>query len=226
MGAGVNKVYLSVRGRDILDYSVETTVACESVSDLVLVHRAEDAGRIERVVAEVGESRLGVTVRAILGGETRHDSEYAGVAALRSEIEAGELDVVAVHDGARPFMSADLLHRLLVGAADRGAVIPGLAVTDTLYALDRRRFVDSTDHVWVQTPQVFDARTLLHAHDAAAAAGFQGVDTAEVVNRFSDLDVGVIEGEHANIKITYGTDLAAAEVLAADWEGARPDEGA
>jgi len=221
IGADVNKVYLSIRGRHMLDYSVETALSCGPVTDLVLVHRPDDAEQIERLVAAVVGRSTDLVVHTTPGGESRHDSEYAGVAALRSRIDAGLLDVIAVHDGARPFMGAELLHRSLVGASTHGAVIPGLPVTDALYALDRQRFVDPQDHVWVQTPQTFDAATLLAAHDAAHDAGFQGVDTAEVVQRFSGVDVRIIPGHQANIKITYETDLATAEALAAEWESQR-----
>lgn len=219
MGADVNKVYLRIRGRHILDYSVETVLACDLVTDLVLVHRPDDTDHIDRLVATIDERpSKTLTVRTALGGESRHDSEYAGVAALRVPIDDGLVDVVAVHDAARPFMGHDLLHRSLVDAAAHGAVIPGLAVADALYALDRDRFVDSRDHVWVQTPQVFDAAVLLAAHDAAGRAGFQGVDTAEVVQQFSDADVRVIPGHETNLKITYQTDLGTSEALAATWE--------
>lgn len=225
MGADVNKVYLRIRGRHILEYSVTTALACDLVTDLVLVHRPDDTEHIERMLAAVAKSMGAVVVHATPGGDSRHDSEYAGVAALRARIDEGMLDVVAVHDGARPYLADELLRRSLLDAAVHGAVIPGLAVTDGLYALDRHRFVDPHDHVWVQTPQTFDAPTLLAAHDAAHAAGFQGVDTAEVVQRFSDTSVRIIPGHTANIKITYQTDLGTSETLAADWE-ARHGESA
>lgn len=218
LGGDVNKVYLPIRGRHMLEYSLTTALGCDLVTDLVLVHRPDDTEQIERLVSAAGESLGEVVVHTTPGGDTRHESEYAGVAALRARIDAGVIDVVAVHDGARPFMGRRLLRRSLVDAAAHGAVIPGLAVTDALYALDRQRFVDPHDHVWVQTPQTFDAVTLLAAHDAAHAAGYQGVDTAEVVQRFGDVAVRVIPGHQANIKVTYQTDLATSETLAAAWE--------
>ncbi len=226
MGAGVNKVYLEIRGRHILDYSVETVIGCDDVvTDLVLVHRRDDTDQIDRVVAAIGERSSHLAVHTTLGGDTRHESEYTGVSALRSQIEAGRLDVVAVHDGARPFMGRELLIRSLTEAARHDAVIPGLAVTDELYAMDRGGFVDPHDHVWVQTPQAFDAATLLKAHDAAAAAGFRGVDTAEVVQYVTDTPVRVISGHDANIKVTYRTDLVTAETLAAAWEADHSRQG-
>lgn len=218
LGADVNKVYLRIRGRHMLDYSIETALACDLVTDLVLVHRPDETELIERLLSGASESLGAVVVHTTPGGDTRHDSEYAGLAALRPQIEAGRLDVVAVHDGARPFMGDELLRRSLVDAATHDAVIPGVPVTDGLYALDRQRFVDPHDHVWVQTPQAFDAATVLAAHDAAHAAGFQGVDTAEVVQRFSDRAVRIIPGHEGNIKVTYETDLATSEALATEWE--------
>jgi 2-C-methyl-D-erythritol 4-phosphate cytidylyltransferase len=70
----------------------------------------------------------------------------------------------------------------------------------------------------VQTPQVFHARPLLEAYQASVAAGFEGVDTAETVERFSDLEVKVIPGDPRNIKITFVEDLFVAEEYALEWE--------
>ncbi len=70
----------------------------------------------------------------------------------------------------------------------------------------------------VQTPQVFHARPLLEAYLASVAAGFEGVDTAETVERFSDLEVKVIPGDPRNIKITFVEDLFVAEEYALEWD--------
>ena len=73
----------------------------------------------------------------------------------------------------------------------------------------------------VQTPQVFRARPLLEAYRASVAAGFEGVDTAETIERFSTLEVAVVPGDDRNIKITFVEDLFRAEELAANWDDGR-----
>lgn len=215
-----NKVYLTIGARGMLEHSIETVGRSPLVAHVVVVARPEDRARLDPLL----RSAAGDTpVRITPGGASRHASERAGIVALRAQIEAGEIDVVAVHDGARPFVSADLLERVLTEAATSGGAIPGLMIDDTLYAIDQDAFVDSADYVWVQTPQAFDARTLLTAHDRAAEADHDGVDTAEVVQSFTDQRIRVVAGEPTNIKVTYRTDLARAEAIIADGlPGRRP----
>lgn len=214
MQSGINKVYLSIQQRSMIDYSFETVIACPSVTEIVLVTRPEDADRVERLLQPIDG---GPRIRGTNGGATRHESERAGIDALRAEIEEGEIDVIAVHDGARPFMSLDLLGRVLDEAAASGGAIPACPVEDALYALDIEDFVDSSEYVWSQTPQAFAARVILAAHDAARDAGFEGVDTAEVVATFSDQPIKVVPGEPRNVKVTFREDLASAEASAPAW---------
>ncbi len=223
MQADVNKVYLPIKQRGMIDYSFETAIGCPVVSHVVLVIRPMDTGFVEHLEQPAAH---GPEIRRTFGGDTRHASEHAGVAALRAEIDAGAIDIVAVHDGARPFMSPDLLRRVLDEAAESGGAIAACPVEDTLFALDRRTFVDSAEYMWAQTPQAFDAAVLLAAHDAADEAGFTGVDTAEVVERFSDQPIKVVLGEAANIKVTYQHDLKAAEATANGPVDGSPSAGA
>lgn len=213
MKAGQNKVYLQIRDRHLLSYSLETADSSSKVDEIVVVIRADDRELAESLVATYATR---VPVRITTGGASRHESEYRGIASLREEIEAGSIGVVAVHDGARPFMSRGLLERVIGAAAVSGGAIAGLPIADQLYENEGLTFVDSSEFVWVQTPQAFDAATLLESHDAAAAASFEGVDTAEVVEQFSDQPIAVVDGEGSNIKVTYMRDLAKANALASD----------
>ncbi|MDH3293470.1 MAG: 2-C-methyl-D-erythritol 4-phosphate cytidylyltransferase [Acidimicrobiia bacterium] len=223
METGVNKVFLEVGGRSIIDFSLETASACDLVTEVVLVIRPDDVDRVHRLTLQRPDGR---PPRIVFGGATRHASERAGVGALRADIEAGELDVVAVHDGARPFLSLDLLNRAIIQAATAGSAVPGRPVDNLLYLTDKEAFVDPGRYQWVQTPQVFAARTLLAAHDAAAEAGFEGVDTAEVVQAFSRQPIEIVAGDPANIKVTYQRDLSSAASLAEAWRAALDDHKA
>ncbi len=213
----VNKVYLPIGDRDILAYSLETMERSPRISRVVLVVREEDRGQAELLIGESMTSKLS---NVVVGGSSRHLSELAGLRALADEIEQDAIKIVAIHDGARPFMTRDLLHRLLDTAVRYGGAIPGLPIEAPLYrstseglvmlpALNLRR---------AQTPQVFHARPLLHAYQTSVAAGFEGVDTAETVERFSDLEVKVIPGDPRNIKITFVEDLFTAEEYALEWD--------
>ena len=163
--------------------------------------------------------RTAVTV----GGASRHLSELAGLRALAPRIESGEIDVVAIHDGARPFMTLDLLDSVLDVAARAGGAVPGLAIDEPLY-----RTVDGILTMLpgerlrrVQTPQAFRAGELLAAYEASVADGFEGVDTAETVERYSELEVQVVAGDPRNIKVTFVEDFFAAEEYALEWAKGR-----
>ncbi len=215
LGTGDNKAYLTLAGHPLLVWSLVTFERCDLIDDVVLVTRDEDRARAREVADAAGVTKL----RAIVvGGATRHASEHAGLSAIADSIGSGTVTLVAIHDAARPFVSQDLLTRLLVTAAERGGSVPALpvgapflvrAATETvLWTADLRR---------MQTPQAFEARGLLAAYRAATAAGFHGVDTAETVEHHGALTVAVVAGDADNRKVTFVDDLRAAEDRAATW---------
>lgn len=212
-----NKVYLPVADRPLVTWSLRTLENSPLVDDIVLVIRAADAERARRVVA----ANPSVKLRALVeGGAIRHASEQAGLEALAPEIESGDVGLVVIHDAARPFLSHDLLARVVRTARDVGGAIPGLpleAGVCTAGVAQRARAVSTHDLRRVQTPQAFWAEELLAAYRAAAVAGFHGVDTAESVERFSDLEVRVVDGDPHNLKVTFVEDLFTVEELAPTW---------
>lgn len=222
VGADVNKVYVPVAGRPILAYSLETILACRFVRVAVLVVRAGDETTAGAVVDAASDPR----VLTVIGGHTRAASELAGLEALSPAIDAGDIAVVAIHDGARPFATIGLFNRVVAAAAERGGAVPTLPVTEALYEVvaGRLRALDPGSTSRVQTPQAFRAGPLLDAYRQAAAAGFAGVDTAETIERFSDLVVVTVPGEPDNIKLTFGEDLARADALASRLTGDRSRE--
>jgi 2-C-methyl-D-erythritol 4-phosphate cytidylyltransferase len=210
-----NKVYLRIGGRPLLSWSLDRFESSPLVDDIVLVIRAGD--RRQAGALEAGTTKL----RAIVeGGPTRHASERAGLEAVARPIEAGEIDLVLVHDAARPFVSADLLARVIETARRVGGAVPSLPLeTPVFRSLGPQRLeqVDVGDLRRVQTPQAFWARELLAAHRAAAPDGFVGVDTAESIQRYRNLEIAAVEGDPHNIKVTFVEDLFAAEELASTW---------
>jgi 2-C-methyl-D-erythritol 4-phosphate cytidylyltransferase len=152
---------------------------------------------------------LGVTI--VAGGEERGDSVWNGLAATPEDAA-----IVLVHDGARPFVTADVIGRVLE-AARSGAVLAALPVTDTLKEVaadgtvvatpDRARFWQA------QTPQGFPRAVILEAHRRARAEGVRATDDAALCERYG-IPVRVVEGAADNLKVTRPADLAVAEALA------------
>lgn len=216
----VNKVYLPIAGRELLEFCLDTLSRSDLVQGLVIVARPDDAPQLEEAV-EVASARKPTEV--VAGGTTRHRSEQHGIEALASRIEAGEVEWVAIHDGARPFLTLELLESVVGKAQERGGAVPALPVSGPLYERRSGGVVPlDTDSVRrVQTPQVFAARSLLEGYRRAEADGFEGVDTAETIERYTDLEVGIVPGDPRNIKVTFVEDLLVAEDLARMFEEGR-----
>ena len=212
-----SKVLLPIGGRPILDWSLGLFQSTGCV-DRVLVVTAE-ADREPVTALCQGYAKVSGSV---LGGATRHDSEYLGLMALAALIDKDEIDMVLVHDAARPFATAELVERLVVATGEVGAALPVLPGPDTLVESAGSATVEGPDLLWAaQTPQAFSARTLLDAHRRANQAGFRGTDTASVLE-WAGGRVVVVEGSYDNLKITSAEDLVRAEQIAARRPGDPP----
>jgi 2-C-methyl-D-erythritol 4-phosphate cytidylyltransferase len=219
LGADVNKVYLPLAGRRVLTWSLQWASQVPEIGAFVVVVRPEDVDLAEEVLRrEAG----GLDVRMVVGGASRHESEDAALAHLAPYVEAGEIDVVAVHDGARPLAGPALFRSVVTTArAVGGAVPPHPARGVRPVGADGKPGAAAGSSgagqrlARVQTPQAFRAKDLLAAYAGALDGGFQGTDTASTVEAFSDLVVQTVVGSRQNLKITYPHDLLLAERLLA-----------
>ena len=210
MQARVNKVFIEIAGRSILERSLELFESSSLVDDVVLVARQADLPTCESL-----RGRFPKLSAIVAGGDVRHRSEFAGLRALAARIDAGDIDTVLVHDAVRPFASHRLIERLLAGLERTVGCIPGLPLEGTTVRVDGGWISGYPRNLWaVQTPQAFQATWLLEAHNKAARHGFIATDTASVVE-WAGGEVAVIEGEPDNLKITTPEDLARAERIAA-----------
>jgi 2-C-methyl-D-erythritol 4-phosphate cytidylyltransferase len=212
VGAAGNKVYLPVAGRRLISWSLRAFAAVPEVGRLVLVIRPDDRAVAERTV----EAEVGAPVELVIGGVARHDSEHRALAQLAPAIRAGEIDVVAIHDGARPVVDPRLVAEIIAAAARHGGAIPGLPLADLAMphpehgpepVPSNRRLVR------VQTPQAFRAGPLLAAYECAARDGFSGTDTAACFEAYAGAPVRCLPGDPRNIKVTYPADLLVAAHL-------------
>ncbi len=207
--ADVNKVYMMVGGRAVLAFSL-LSISLQ-VDELVLVARREDPAH-ELV------GGLGLPVAIVEGGATRHKSEVSALRYLAPAIERGDIGIVAIHDGARPFVTQELLSSLIDEARRTGGAIPALPVETPLLQPRLDGSMAPVLDVWrAQTPQVFWAGALLNAYLASEEEGWEGFDTAETVARYTNTTVGIVAGDPRNLKITNRDDLAEVETLASLW---------
>lgn len=196
-----------------MSWSLRALAESGSIDRFILVIR--DADR-PLAVETLGREAENLDVEIVLGGQTRHQSELLALRYLAPSIASSAIDMVLIHDGARPLLSPKLVSTLVRVASARGTAIPGLKTEDI-----RRVHADGTlelaglheSMVCAQTPQVFAARTVLDAYERASFDGFQGTDTASCVEAYSDINIHVIPGDPWNIKITYPSDLFVAESI-------------
>lgn len=208
MQTAIPKQYLLLEGKPILYYSL---MAFEKsrVDEIVLVTgEGEEEYCREEIVNRYGISKATVIIK---GGQERYHSVYAGLKACR------DCETVLIHDGARPFLTEEMIERSIEGARKYQACILGMPVKDTIKISDGNGYVEITpkrDRVWmVQTPQSFSYSLVYLAYQRLMEEGGQVTDDAMAVERFSGVHVRLLEGSYKNIKITTPEDLLAAEQL-------------
>lgn len=179
---------------------------------LIAVTVSAVADHVDRCVVVVREdlldtvSSLGLPAACVKGGATRTLSEMAGLAAIGEEV-----DLIAIHDAARPNPTSSLIESVFEAALEGGGAVPVVASEELL--LKRATHRPAPDYKRAQTPQAFSAQALLAAYAEAARAGFNGHDTAEVIQAFSDVEIAAVPGDPANLKVTYPEDLARLRAL-------------
>jgi 2-C-methyl-D-erythritol 4-phosphate cytidylyltransferase len=211
VGAELNKVLMSIGEVPVVAHSVRTACSVPGVRRVVLVVREGEEEAARRAV-EPYLPEPGPEVAMVVGGATRHASEWAALDLLAAAIEAGELDVVAMHDAARPLATVELYEHVLATAERLGGAIPVATLAD-LVAVDGALLPAAL--VGVQTPQAFRAADLLASHRAAAADGFEATDTAGCLAAYADVVIGAVESNAANLKVTVADDLRVVEAISA-----------
>ena len=206
MGGG-DKLLAPLAGRPVLAHSLTALAACDQIAHVVVV-----TGPANRAaVAQLARSHGGSKVRALAtGGAQRQDSVAAGLAALPN------LELIAVHDGARPLVDAEDFSEGVRIAREVGAAIAGAPVADTIKRVDAaERVIETPPRAQLRaaaTPQVFRRKLLERAHRAAAQAGVSATDDAALVERLGE-PVVVFPSRRRNLKITTADDLLLAESL-------------
>jgi len=205
-GGAVPKQLVDLGGRTMLQRSVAACDAHPAVDELVVVLPAD---WVEDGPTLVGPTRA--ACRVVAGGERRQDSVRAGLAAV-----SDAATIVLVHDAARPFVSRDVIGRVLVAAAQCGAAVPAMPVADTVKRVavaDAHRRVVRTEpraEVWLaQTPQGF-RRAVLVAAIAASEGHAEATDEAQLVE-WTGGEVRVVEGDVSNVKVTTPRDVQQAQ---------------
>ena len=207
LGTRRRKPFVRLAGRPILAWTLQALEAVSLLKEIVVVAHRKD---LKGVCTMIRGLKLSRPVKVVPGGSTRMESVFQGLRALSPAIRW-----VAVHDGARPLVTPDLIRRTIQAARKSGAAIAAVPVVPTIKEA-RGRWVAATlnrSRLWaVQTPQVFRRDWLERAHQRGRANGVEATDDAALVERLG-CRVRIVPGFPRNIKITASEDLAIAEVL-------------
>ena len=213
IGADGNKAYLTLAGRPMLAWSVRAVADTAEIGRVILVHRRGEFDIARRMVETELADR---TIELVEGGDSRHESEFNALMHIAPEIDAGTVDVVLIHDAARPLAGPSMMRAALQVARRFGGAVPAVAAHGLVRPTDAGLKPLADEVVRVQTPQAFRAAPLLAAYRRAAAESFDGTDTSACVQHFTDTDVRVFPGASANVKVTYPPDIRLAEHLLTD----------
>jgi 2-C-methyl-D-erythritol 4-phosphate cytidylyltransferase len=210
LGGDTAKVYQTIAGRALVLWTLDRIFAARSVDAVVVVVAAGEMPRCEALLREdpVLRDRCWSLQS---GGATRQQSAKRGLECIDSDC-----GIVILHDAARPFVSPALIDRCVEAAAEKGAVVAGLPVRDTIKVVSPEGWIESTPErsgLWeIQTPQVFRRELIVAAHERAERHGAQATDDAMLVERMGTR-VYLLEGERTNFKITLPEDLWLAELM-------------
>jgi 2-C-methyl-D-erythritol 4-phosphate cytidylyltransferase len=209
MGSDVKKQFLALAGAPILGYVLRILEASELVQAIVVaVGEGEEEYCRRAVIDKLGLKKITAVVQ---GGKERQDSVYSGLLAL-----APDTDIVVIHDGVRPLLSAENLEMVVGAALAFGAATCAVPVKDTVKLAREDGFVAETlprNRLWLtQTPQAFRYGVILDAHRRAHKEIFRATDDAALVERMG-MAVKLVDGSYRNIKITTPEDLIVASAL-------------
>jgi len=210
MGLEEAKQYLELDGKPLLARTLRTFQECHLVDSIIIVVPEKDVDYCLQQIVQ--RYQLSKVYKVISGGERRQDSVRNGIEAV-----ADNSRWVLIHDGVRPFVSTELIEKVIKAARRFRAVITGLPVTETIKQAGSKgnvlRTIERRDLWLMQTPQIFRREDIHLAHQEAPKRGWtEATDDALLVEKIG-ISVKIIEGEERNIKITTPHDLQVARFL-------------
>ena len=202
---GIDKVMAPLGGEPMILRTVRAFEDCEAVKEIVIVTREDLMGPIAEICSGFTKIRS-----VVQGGSSRQESVKLGLLAFSKEVR-----LAAVHDGARPLVSGELIDKVIRAAHSYGAAAPAIPVKDTIKVFEGGFIAATPDRSTlraVQTPQVMDRDLLLGALEKAEQEGIALTDDCSAVEHIG-MRVRLVEGEERNLKVTTPLDLKIAELL-------------
>lgn len=207
MGTTVSKQYLELEGYPVLYYAL-TTFEKSSVDYIVIVcGEGEEEYIRESIVNKYNIKKAGVIVA---GGKERYNSVHNGLKAVEKKYP--DTDIVLIHDGARPFISGDIIEKLIKCCETEEACVAAVKAKDTIKISDSEGYIRETpsrETVWqIQTPQTFKYDIIKKAYDYVMSGDTKDItDDAMVLEKYCGKRIKLVEASYDNIKITTPEDM-------------------
>jgi 2-C-methyl-D-erythritol 4-phosphate cytidylyltransferase len=202
MKKDINKQFIKLNSKEIIAYTIDKFYNNENIDDIVVVIKKDEE---EYFTENIINKYKFENIKIAYGGAERQDSVYNGIKKLEKNC-----NIVLVHDGARPFITSNIIKNSIEQAKEHNAVVVGVKVKDTIKVVSEDgNIVDTPNrsYLWsVQTPQVFKYEIITKAYQDAYNNNYYGTDDAMLVERIG-YNVKMVEGSYDNIKITTQEDL-------------------
>lgn len=204
------KEFINLEGHSVLYRAVEPFTEVDGLCAIVVTYQKDSLAETQKALEDLS-SKVSVPVIFVEGGATRQESVSNALRVLFEKNDELHIDYVSIHDGARPFVTKQLIAFTLATAMTHGAAAPAISVNDTLIKKDENGFIcsrlDRTNVCRIQTPQIFKFPDIFEAHVLAETRSEKMyTDDTEIYSDYGR-KVAVIEGDPNNTKITYRKDL-------------------
>lgn len=198
-----NKQFLLLDDQEILAHTINKFETESIVDEIIVVAHEDEIDYCENKI--VNKYNFNKVSQIISGGATRQESVYNGL-----QVVSSSSDYVVVHDGARPFITSELIAKVIKEAEKYDAAAVGVPVKDTIKVINSDNMIintpDRSKLIAIQTPQVFEKELICQAYQEAMADNFVGTDSASLVERMNQT-VKWVKSSYENIKITTPEDL-------------------
>lgn len=201
-GLKYNKILFEIKGKRVLDYSIESMASYKLIKEIILVVSENEYDYFSSLYKDKVDF-------IVIGGAERQDSVYKAL----NKAKCGK---VIIHDGARPFIPEGSMREIFDHITFEKSITLGVKVKDTIQEVDGNRVVKTLERsklIATQTPQAFHKDLLLEAHEKAIKDGFYGTDDTMLMEKYLGIHAYVVEGDYRNIKLTTLDDIELLEVI-------------
>ncbi len=208
MKSDLNKQFLKIGNKEVIAHTIDKFYNNENIDEIIIVIREDEKEFFqENIINKYGYKNIKIA----FGGKERQDSVYNGLKELDEKSK-----IVLIHDGARPFVTNEIIKKSIECAKEYNCAIVGVPVKDTIKIVNEKNDVCDTPNrstLWsIQTPQVFNYSLIMKAHKKAKDDEYYGTDDSMLME-YLGYNVKVVEGSYNNIKITTPEDLKIAEEI-------------